>query len=82
MSRLLAIATLTLIALAWAAPAAAQCAMCREAASAQREEVTEAFNRAILLLGAPPALILAGIGRALWRRRDSPEVAPPTAGLQ
>ena len=61
---------------------AAQCSMCREAAAAQREEQAEAFNQAILVLGAPPALAFAGIGLALWRRRDSRNPAPPTAGLQ
>ena len=60
----------------------AQCAMCREAAAAQREEAAEAFNQAILVLGAPPAFILAGIGMALWRRRNGPDSTPPTTGLQ
>ena len=60
----------------------AQCAMCREAAAAQRQEQAEAFNQAILVLGAPPALVFAGVGLALWRRRDNGHSAPPTTGLQ
>ena len=54
----------------------AQCAMCREAAAAQRKEQAEAFNRAIFVLGAPPALAFAGIGLALWRRRDRRDSTP------
>ena len=61
---------------------AAQCAMCREAAAAQRKEQAEAFNRAILLLGAPPAFVFAGVVLALWRRRDSRYSKPQSAGLQ
>jgi len=61
---------------------AAQSAMCREAAAAQRQEQAEAFNRAILVLGAPPALVFAGVGLALWRRRDNRHSAPETTGLQ
>lgn len=82
MSRSLAVIVLTLGALAWTAPAAAQCAMCREAAASQRKEAAAAFNRAILVLGAPPAFVFTGIGWALWRRRDSPNPASPTTGLQ
>jgi hypothetical protein len=82
MSRPLALILLALFLSAWSTPATAQCAMCREAAASQREEAATAFNRAIILLGTPPALIMAGIGRALWRRRDSQELPPPASGLQ
>ncbi len=53
-----------------AATALPQCAMCREAAASQNERGIRAFNAAILMLGAPPAFILAGIGWAAYRRRD------------
>lgn len=82
MSRCISIGILALLGLSWTMPAAAQCAMCREAAASQREEAATAFNRAILMLGAPPALIMAGVGRALWRRRDGQELPPPASGLQ
>ncbi|MBI1357878.1 MAG: hypothetical protein GC160_26370 [Acidobacteria bacterium] len=52
-------------------PAFGQCAMCREAARSQRQQAVDALNSAILLLGAPPAVILFLVGRQAWRRRDS-----------
>lgn len=82
MKRALAVLFLIVSALLSTGILAAQCAMCREAAAAQRQEQTEAFNQAILVLGAPPALVFAGIGFALWRRRDNRHWAPPSAGLQ
>lgn len=82
MSRWMSTGLLAILSLSWTVPAAAQCAMCREAAASQREEAATAFNRAILVLGTPPALILAGVGRALWRRRDGQELPPPASGLQ
>ena len=82
MRRLLAVVLLTFCALVSTGSLTAQCAMCREAAAAQRQEAAEAFNHAILVLGAPPVFILAGIGIALWRRRTGPDSTPPTAGLQ
>lgn len=82
MRRLLALLFAALVALVLTGPLAAQCAMCREAAAAQRKEQAEAFNRAILVLGAPPALVFAGVGIALWRRRGNGHSAPPTTGLQ
>jgi len=82
MKRPLAVVFLALAALVSTGTLAAQCAMCREAAAAQREEQAEAFNRAILVLGAPPALVFAGVGVALWRRRDNRHSAPGTTGLQ
>ncbi len=82
MKRPLAVLFVAFAALVSTGSLAAQCAMCREAAAAQRQEAAEAFNQAILVLGAPPAFILAGIGRALWRRRNGPDSTPPTTGLQ
>ncbi len=82
MRRTLAVLFLALSALISIGPLAAQCAMCREAAAAQRKEQAAAFNRAILVLGAPPAFVFAGVGVALWRRRDNRRSTPPTAGLQ
>jgi hypothetical protein len=82
MRRPLAVLFLASSALVCTGALAAQCAMCREAAAAQREEQAEAFNRAILLLGAPPAFVFAGVGLALWRRRDNRHSASQSAGLQ
>lgn len=82
MKRMLAVLLLAFGVLASPGTLAAQCAMCREAAAAQRQEQAEAFNQAILVLGAPPALVFAGVGLALWRRRDNGRSAPGTAGLQ
>ena len=64
------VAAAALLGLSLSATAASQCAMCREAAASQSERGVRAFNAAILALGAPPALILAGIGWAAYRRRD------------
>mgnify|MGYP005862331353 CR=1 FL=1 len=58
-----------LLLLLWAAPALPQCSMCREAARSQRERAVSALNAGILLLAAPPAAILALLGRRIWRRR-------------
>ena len=55
--------------------AAAQCAMCREAAAAQTAEGIAAFNLGILVLGAPPLLIMGLLAWALWRYRDGVPVA-------
>ena len=82
MKRPLAALFLALVAFVSTGTLAAQCAMCREAAAAQHKEQAEAFNRAILVLGAPPALFFSGIGLALWRRRDNRPSASESAGLQ
>lgn len=82
MKRPLAILVLAFGALASAGTLAAQCAMCREAAAAQHERQAEAFNHAIFVLGAPPLLVFAGIGLALWRRRDNRHSTSKSAGLQ
>jgi len=41
-------------------PAAAQCVMCYRTAHAQQEARSRVLNAGILILGAPPFLILAG----------------------
>ena len=50
---------LTLLPLS-AAPAVAQCVMCFRTAEAQNAARSSVLNMGILLLGAPPFLILAG----------------------
>jgi hypothetical protein len=50
-----------------AAPALPQCSMCREAAKSQNERAASALNAAILLLGAPPAVVLFLVGRRIRR---------------
>ncbi len=82
MKRLFTILLLCFAGLVSTGTLAAQCAMCREAAAAQHERQAVAFNRAILVLGAPPALVFAGVGLALWRRRDNRNSASKSAGLQ
>ena len=42
-------------------PAGAQCVMCYRTAHAQNEARSHVLNLGILILGAPPFLILAGI---------------------
>jgi hypothetical protein len=41
-------------------PASAQCVMCYRTAHAQNQERSRVLNLGILILGAPPFLILAG----------------------
>ena len=57
MRRTLAIAAL---AGSLALPAGAQCVMCYRTAHAQNEARSQIMNLGILILGAPPFLILAG----------------------
>lgn len=57
MKRLLAAA---IVAGALAVPAGAQCVMCYRTAHAQNEARSRIMNLGILILGAPPFLILAG----------------------
>ena len=45
---------------ALALPAGAQCVMCYRTAKAQNEARSHVMNAGILILGAPPFLILAG----------------------
>jgi ABC-type glycerol-3-phosphate transport system permease component len=58
-----------------AAPALPQCVMCREAAKSQKEQAIAALNAGILLLGAPPAVVLFLFGRRILKgtvTRDCP----------
>lgn len=82
MRQLFTVLLLAFAALVSTGTLAAQCAMCREAAAAQNERQAAAFNRAILVLGAPPALVFACVGLALWRRRDGRSSPSKSAGLQ
>lgn len=59
-----------LLLLLLAAPALPQCAMCREAAKSQRAQAISALNAGILLLGAPPAVVLFLVGRRVLRKND------------
>ena len=50
-------------------PAAAQCVMCYRNAAAQSRARAQALNAGIVVLGAPPVLILAGFLLLAFRRR-------------
>ena len=66
---------LFLVALVWAIlalPAGAQCVMCYRTAHAQQSARSRVLNSGILILGAPPFLILAGFVAFVFRR-DEPE---------
>ena len=63
------------IALVWTAlalPASAQCVMCYRTAHAQQDARSHVLNAGILILGAPPFLILAGFVAFVFRK-DQPE---------
>lgn len=66
--RLVQAATLGLI---LCGPLAAQCAMCRESASYQRQEAIDALQRGILVLAFPPAAIIVGIACLTYRYRGT-----------
>jgi hypothetical protein len=55
------------------APLAAQCAMCRETASYQRQEAIKALNRGIIVLAIPPSAIILGMVCLTYRYRGAPE---------
>jgi len=67
MKRLLLIPAL---AAALALPAGAQCVMCYRTAHAQQAERSRVLNSGILILGAPPFLILAGFIAFVFRRDE------------
>lgn len=69
--RLLSALALSGLLLIAAAPAAAQCAMCRETASYQRAKAIEALNAGILVLGIPPVAVLGGIGFVAFKKRNT-----------
>ena len=53
---------------ALSAPVSAQCVMCYRTAHAQSEARSHVMNMGILLLGAPPFLILAGFVAFVFSR--------------
>ena len=63
---------LILTALLGAGLASAQCVMCYRTAHAQQDARAHVLNAGILILGAPPFLILAGFVAFVFRR-DNPE---------
>jgi hypothetical protein len=65
-----------LIPLVWAAlalPAGAQCVMCYRTAHAQQDARSRVLNAGILVLGAPPFLILAGFVAFVFHKDLPPE---------
>ena len=50
-------------------PAGAQCVMCFRNAAAQNQARARAFNASILVLGAPPVVILGGLVWLAFRRK-------------
>ena len=67
---------LWLIPLVWTAlalPAGAQCVMCYRTAHAQQDARAHVLNAGILILGAPPFLILAGFVAFVFRKDLPPE---------
>jgi len=67
MKRLLLIAAL-LMGLSAASPA--QCVMCYRSAHAQNQARSRVLNLGILILGAPPFLILAGFVAFVFKRNE------------
>jgi hypothetical protein len=59
------------LAAALSLPATAQCVMCFRTAKAQNQERSRVMNAGILVLGAPPFLILAGFIVFVFRRDRS-----------
>ena len=51
-------------------PARAQCVMCYRTAHAQQDARARVLNSGILILGAPPFLILAGFIAFVFRRNE------------
>jgi hypothetical protein len=65
-----------LVPLLWtvlALPAGAQCVMCYRTAHAQQDARSRVLNAGILILGAPPFLILAGFVAFVFRKDLPPE---------
>ena len=63
---------LLLLWIALALPAASQCVMCYRTANSQPAARSHVLNAGILVLGAPPFLILAGFVAFVFRH-DEPE---------
>jgi hypothetical protein len=55
---------------ALALPASSQCVMCYRTAHSQQSARSRVLNMGILILGAPPFLILAGFVAYVFRRND------------
>jgi hypothetical protein len=64
---------LGLVGAALALPAGAQCVMCYRTAHAQQDARAHVLNAGILILGAPPFLILAGFVAFVFRKDKPPE---------
>jgi hypothetical protein len=60
------------LAAALSLPAAAQCVMCFRTAKAQNQARSKVMNAGILVLGAPPFLILAGFVFFVYKRNQTP----------
>jgi hypothetical protein len=56
-----------------ALPAGAQCVMCYRTAHAQQDASAHVLNAGILILGAPPFLILADFVAFVFRNDQPPE---------
>jgi hypothetical protein len=56
-----------------ALPAGAQCVMCYRTAHAQQDARSRVLNSGILILGAPPFLILAGFVAFVFKKGLPPE---------
>ncbi len=61
---------LAVLASALSLPAGAQCVMCYRTAHAQNAARARVLNLGILVLGAPPFLILAGFVAFVFRRDE------------
>jgi hypothetical protein len=61
------------LAAALSLPAAAQCVMCFRTAKAQNQARSHVMNAGILVLGAPPFLILAGFVVFLIKKDRTPD---------
>jgi len=62
-----------LVGAALALPAGVQCVMCYRTAHAQQDARAHVLNAGILILGAPPFLILAGFVAFVFRRDEPGE---------
>ena len=64
---------LAVLSTALALPASAQCVMCYRTAHSQQAARSHVLNAGILILGAPPFLILAGFVAFVFRHDDPEE---------
>ncbi len=61
-----------------AMPAVAQCVMCFRTAEAQQAARAQVLNMGVLLLGAPPFLILAGYCYLFYKKNQVTRTADET----